>query len=110
MIRQFLYLILFTIASLLLLCGCNDGESTWNTPSYSNEVTLTLRLPGFTATTRTVNENDITSLRVLFFKTDGSYLSEKTIDPSKIVDNGNGYKVVLPIDDEPTRDPFVKEC
>lgn len=99
MIKEFLYLIIFLTANLLLLGSCQNDETILETPTTNNEVTLTLRLPGFTTATRAVDENSITSLRVLFFKADGSYLSEKTIDPSKIVNNGNGYKIVLPIDE-----------
>ena len=99
MTRHILHII-FSL-SLVLTWGCSDSNNGLPEVAGGNkEVTLTLRLPGFIAGSRAIDENGIATLRVLFFDGDGNYISETAVNSDKISATAlsNSYKVKLPIE------------
>lgn len=92
MIRRLINIILL----IVLFAACSDSNEDFNIVDGGDELTLTLRLPGFAVGSRAVDENAINDLRVLFFNADG-YISENVVDPQKITGQHPDYQVTLAV-------------
>lgn len=92
MIRRLIYI----FAAVVVVAACSDSNEEFNI-SGGNELTLTLRLPGFATASRAVDENAIGDLRVLFFDETGSLLMEQPVDRSNISGSHPDYEVKLSV-------------
>ncbi len=75
MIRNLFYI----LAICMIFQSCSDDSRELLVPE-EDELTLTLRLPGFTKASRAVDENALSSLTVLFIDADGKNIGEAELD------------------------------
>lgn len=91
MIRRLIHIILLGV----FVAACSDDKEAFQWEERTDELTLTLRLPGFATVSRAVDENVISDLRVLFFDGSGSYISEAPVEPTDMTGTHPDYKVKL---------------
>lgn len=90
----------------VMFAACSDDSGVFDLGGDGDELTLTLRLPGFAVGSRAVDENAINDLRVLFFNADG-YIFEDVVDPQKITGKHPDYQVTLAVPPSASRVELV---